>query len=103
MANTVVEETVKAVEEVTEVAAEPVKETAKVFPKKGKTALIIGGSAAAVVVVYFGYKKLVEPRFRKKDNHKKVEKPAEEAIPVEAEPVETPEEASEVKKSGKKK
>lgn len=100
MANTVVEETVKAVEEVTEVAAEPVKETAKVLPKKGKTALIIGGSAAAVVVVYFGYKKLVEPRFRKKDNHKKVEeKPAEEPIPVEAEPVEEPE----VKKSGKKK
>lgn len=101
MADTnVMEETVKVVEEVTE-AAEPVKETVRAIPKKGKTALIIGGTAAGVVVVYFGYKKLIEPRFKKhpKKAHVNVDKPAEEAIPVEAEPVTE----AEVKKSGKKK
>ena len=102
MANTnVMEETVKVVEEVTE-AAEPVKETVRAIPKKGKTALIIGGTAAGVVAVYFTYKKLIEPKFKKKQPkkaHVNVDKPAEEAIPVEAEPVTE----AEVKKSGKKK
>ena len=102
MANTVVDETVKAVEEATEIAVEPVKETVKALPKKGKTALIIGGSAGAVVVVYIGYKKLVEPKLGKKSGkktHVNVEEPKEEAIPVEAEPVTE----AEVKKNGKKK
>lgn len=104
MANTnVMEETVKVVEEVTE-AAEPVKETVRAIPKKGKTALIIGGTAVGVVVVYFGYKKLkklIEPKIKKhpKKAHVNVDESAEEAIPVEAEPVTE----AEVKKSGKKK
>lgn len=102
MANTnVMDETVKVVEEVTE-AAEPVKETVRAIPKKGKTALIVGGSALAVVGTYLAYKKLIEPRFKKKSvkkAHVNVDKPAEEVIPVEAEPVTE----AEVKKSGKKK
>lgn len=103
MANTnVMEETVKVVEEATEVA-EPVKETVRAIPKKGKTALIIGGTAVGVVTIYFTYKKLIEPKLGRKKQPKKahvnVDKPAEEVIPVEAEPVTE----AEVKKSGKKK
>lgn len=104
MTNSVVDETVKVVEEATEVAMEPVKEMTKALPKKGKTAAIIAGSALAVVGVYFGYKKLIEPRFRKdtKKAHVNVDCQKSEATPVEVE-AEMVEEPAEPKRTGKKK
>ena len=47
-------------------ATEPaVQETFKRMPKKGKTALIVAGTAAAVVGGYFLYTKVVKPKITK--------------------------------------
>lgn len=71
-----VETTVQAAE----VVAEPATEVAKKFPK-GKTALIVGGTAMAVVGGYFLIRKVIIPS-AKKHNHKRYD----ECEPVEEEP-----------------
>lgn len=70
-----VETTVQAAETV----AEPATEVAKKFPK-GKTGLIVGGTAIAVVGGYFLVKKVIIPKVKKSD-HKK----CDECEPVEGE------------------
>lgn len=90
-----VETTVQAAETV----AEPATEVAKKFPK-GKTGLIVGGTAVAVVGGYFLIKKVILPKV-KKDDHKHYDK----CEPVEEEPKqeETKEEAPEKEVKPKKK
>lgn len=82
-----------------EVVAEPAKEVAKKFPK-GKTGLIVGGTAVAVVGGYFLVKKVILPKVKKAD-HKKCDK----CEPVEEEPVqeETKDVATEKEAKPKKK
>ena len=80
-----------------ETVAEPAKEVAKKFPK-GKTGLIIGGSALAVVGTYFLVKKVIVPACKK--NHHR----CYECTPVEEpEQAEVKEEAPEKETKGKKK
>lgn len=86
MTNVVEEAAVATVE-----ATEPVvKEATKTLSKRGKTALIVGGTAVGVTVLYFGLKKLVIPRINKRHHEEEVEEaPAAEepVVEVEAEPV----------------
>lgn len=87
-----VETTVQAAETV----AEPATEVAKKFPK-GKTGLIVGGTAIAVVGGYFLVKKVIIPKVKKSD-HKK----CDECEPVE-ETAQQEEKAPEKEEKPKKK
>ena len=86
-----VETTVQAAETV----AEPATEVAKKFPK-GKTGLIVGGTAIAVVGGYFLVKKVIIPKVKKSD-HKKCDE-CESVEEEQQEKVKAPEKEAKPKK-----
>ena len=86
-----VETTVQAAETV----AEPATEVAKKFPK-GKTGLIVGGTAIAVVGGYFLVKKVIIPKVKKSD-HKKCDE-CESVEEAQQEEVKAPEKDAKPKK-----